>query len=389
MKIAINAWFIDRPTTGSGQYLTHLLTEYAADPAGHTFLLCGHAYHRQPEVTGQLPACFEWQTRRTPFDRLYCHLAKLWFEQVSFPRACRRWGADLVHVPYWGSPLRPPAPTVVTVHDLIPLLLPAYGGGTLGKWYTRLVSLSARRAARVLTDSEAARQDIVRHLRIHPDRVQAIHLAAEERFRPVDAPDELARVREKYGLPGRYLLYLGPFDARKNVPSILRAFARLDASDAGDLRLVIAGRLPGKDSDFFPSPRRIAAELGIRDRVCLTGWIDEEDKPALYSGAIAFVFPSHYEGFGLPPLEAMSCGTPVIVSDRSSLPEIVGPGGLCVDPDDLDALTDAMRCAITDLSLYEGLRAASLAQSRQFKWKKTASETMSAYDQARRATPPP
>jgi glycosyltransferase involved in cell wall biosynthesis len=238
----------------------------------------------------------------------------------------------------------------------------------------------------VLTDSEASRQDIIQHLHIHPDRVQAIHLAAEERFRPVDDPQELARVRAKYALPDRYLLYLGGFDVRKNVPGILRAFARLDARD---VRLVIAGKLPNQDTDFFPDPRRIAGELGILERICLTGWVDEADKPALYSGATALLFPSHYEGFGLPPLEAMSCGTPAIVSNRSAQPEVVGDGGLCVAPDDLQALADAMRQITTDSSLYERLSRAALAQSRQFNWTKTACQTVNAYRQARDAVPSP
>ena len=378
MRIAINAWFIDRPTTGSGQYLAHLLSEYAASaqsarsgPRAPSYLLCGQPHQPHPEA-----ACFEWQVLRTPFDGLHRHLSKLWFEQVSFPRACQRWGAELIHVPYWASPLRPPAPTVVTVHDLIPLLLPAYGGGTLGKWYTRLVSHTARLASRVLTDSEAARQDIIQHLRIPPDRVQAIHLAAGERFRPIDDPQERERVGLKYALPNRYLLYLGGFEVRKNVAGILRAFARLDAPG---VRLVVAGKLPGEDSAFFPDPRRVARELAIVDRVCFTGWVDEEDKPALYSGATALLFPSLYEGFGLPPLEAMSCGTPVIVSDRSSLPELVGPGGLCVDPTDPGALAAAMARIVRDSSLYQELCQAARTQANKFSWRRCAKETAAAY----------
>jgi glycosyltransferase involved in cell wall biosynthesis len=380
MRIAINAWFIDRPTTGSGQYLAHLLGEYAlgCDARGAQlkrsmplFLLCGRTDQTPPQAS-----CFEWQALHTPFDHLHRHLAKLWFEQVSFPRACRRWGADLIHVPYWASPLHSPAPTVVTVHDLIPLLLPAYSGGTLGKWYTRLVAHSARRAERVLTDSEAARQDIVQHLSIPPDRVQAIYLAAEERFRPVADPQERERVGHKYALPDRYLLYLGGFEVRKNVTAILRAFARLDAPS---VRLVIAGKLPDKDSAFFPDPRRVARELGIADRVRLIGWVDEQDKPTLYSGAIAFLFPSLYEGFGLPPLEAMSCGTPVIVSDRSSLPELVGPGGLYVDPTDLQALTAAMDRIVDDPALYKRLCEAARTQAGKFSWRRCAEETAAAY----------
>jgi glycosyltransferase involved in cell wall biosynthesis len=213
--------------------------------------------------------------------------------------------------------------------------------------------------------------------------VQAIFLAAENGFQPVHDPTVLDRARKKYGLPSRYLLYLGGFDVRKNVPGILRAFARLAASGTcADLRLAVAGVLPRQDTAFFPDPQRLAVELGIRERVHFAGWVDQEDKPALYSAAVAVLFPSHYEGFGLPPLEAMTCGTPAIVSDRSSLPEVVGDGGLCVDADDLDALAGAMERVACDAALRAELSAAALTQARRFSWRRTAHETMAAYRQA-------
>jgi glycosyltransferase involved in cell wall biosynthesis len=402
MRIALNAWFVDRPTTGSGQYLAHLLAEYATSPTGHHFLLCGRAGQPIPDLPGLSSPSFEWWTVQTPFDGSLPfavrrapsivrrppsspvrHLAKLWFEQVGFPRACRRWGADVAHTPYWASPLAGHTPVVVTIHDLIPVLLPGYRGGRLGRLYTHLVTLSAHRAAHVITDSYASRRDIVARLRIPAERVEAIHLAAGDRFQPVSDPTALDRARAKYGLPPRYLLYLGGFDQRKNVQSILHAYARLGLSD---VHLVIAGKLPAHDTAFTPSPRRIADELGISERVRLTGWVDEEDKPALYSGAIALVFPSRYEGFGLPPLEAMSCGTPAIVSDRSSLPEVVGEGGTCVDPDDLDALVRAMRRLATDTALHDRLREAALKQAARFSWRKAAQATLAAYERVSRST---
>ena len=385
MRIALNAWFIDQPNTGSGQYLTHLLAEYAVRPTGHRFLLCGHAQQTPSCLLGLPSQSFQWQTLRTPFDAvpssaLSRHLAKVWFEQVGFPHAGRRWQADLLHVPYWASPLISRIPAVVTIHDLIPMLMPAYGGGRLGRLYIRLVALSARRAAHVLTDSYASRQDIVAHLSIPPQRIETIHLAASTRFQPVSDPQRLAQVRKKYALPPRYFLYLGGLDVRKNVPAILRAYAQLDLTD---IELVIAGKLPARDTPFTPHPQRIAGELGISERVYMTGWVDEKDKPALYSMATALVFPSHYEGFGLPPLEAMSCGTPAIVSDRSSLPEVVGAGGLHVDAENLNALSEAMQRLATDTRLYQELRTNALIQATRFSWRNTAQVTLAAYQRCR------
>lgn len=375
MKIALNAWFIDRRTTGSGQYLTHLLDEYSARYSNHTFLLCGS----QPQSPIPLADCCQWQTLRTPFDRLHDHLAKVWFEQIAFSRAAHRWGADLIHVPYWASPLHAAVPTIVTIHDLIPLLLPEYSGGMLGRLYTRLVAASARRATRVLTDSQASRRDIIQHLRIPAGRIDTTLLAPDAHFAPVTDPDEIDHVRRKYGLPSRYLLYLGGFDVRKNVTGILHAFARLEQTE---VKLVLAGKLPAQDTAFFPGPQRIADELGIAGRVHLAGWIDEADKPALYSAALGFVFPSWYEGFGLPPLEAIACGTPAIVSDAGSLPEVVGEAGLCVEAENVEALAEAMEKLVEDSCLRERLCANCAAQAAQFSWARTADLTFAAYRRA-------
>ncbi|MBN1642139.1 MAG: glycosyltransferase family 4 protein [Anaerolineae bacterium] len=376
MRIAINAWFVDRPTTGSGQYLTHLLAEYAAQEEGATYLLCGHVGQDPPAWLRDRQPRFTWRTLRTPFDRFNRHLAKTWFEQVSFPRACRRWAADLIHVPYWAPPYCAPAPVLVTVHDLIPWLLPAYGGGALGRWYTRLVAASARRAACVLTDSAFSRRDIVHHLGIPGDRVRAVYLAADSSYAPVTSPAVLGEIAAKHRLPARYVLYLGGFDVRKNVPGILRAFALLPEDGP---RLVVAGRLPAADTAFTPDPRRVARELGVEGRVCFTGWVDEADKPALYSGALAFLFPSYYEGFGLPPLEALACGTPAIVSDTGSLPEIVDGGGLSVNPADAQALADAIARLDADPALRARLAETGMAHAATFSWRETARQTWRAY----------
>jgi glycosyltransferase involved in cell wall biosynthesis len=253
-----------------------------------------------------------WQDVRaaTPFDGRSPNLAKLWFEQIAFPDACGRTAADVALVPYWGAPWRCPCPVVVTVHDLIPLLLPLYRGGPAQQAYTALVSRTARRAAAVLTDSEAGKRDVVAHLSIPPERVHAVHLAAGASFCPVADAETLARMRAKYALPAApYLLYLGGFDNRKNVKRMIEGYARLTSPQPP---FVIGGKLPAEDSAFAPDPRPVAARLGLGEEVRFIGWVDEADKPALYSMALAAVYVSEYEGFGLPVLEAMGCGCTVL-----------------------------------------------------------------------------
>jgi glycosyltransferase involved in cell wall biosynthesis len=268
------------------------------------------------------------------------------------------------------------------------MLLPAYRGSMLVRLYTLLVAIAAKRADIVLTDSQASKWDIVHLLDIPSERVRVIYLAADDIYQPILDDRRLSATCQKYGLPESYLLYLGGFDQRKNVPTLLKAFAQL-AKDSRAF-LVVAGRLPeyGLDlaiqaerSDFFPDPRLIVQELGIEERVVFTGWVPEEDKPALYSGARALVFPSLYEGFGLPPLEALACGTPVIASNRGSLPEIVGDGGLLLEPDDVEGLAGAMEKLLNDESLWGDLREKGLAHAARFSWEKTARETLAVYQE--------
>jgi len=364
MHIALNGWFLNRPDTGSGQYVQQLLRameEVCPECALQVVVPAGFGCKRL-EIR-------DWRFAGS-------NLQKLWFEQIAFPAASRK--ADVAFVPYFAAPLFPRVPTVVTIHDLIPLLLPAYRGSVLVQAYTRLVAAGVRRASAIITDSQASKRDIVRHLGIPAERVHAIYLAADARFRP-PRPAEIEAVRRKYGLPERYVLYLGGFDVRKNVPTLLRAFARLSESRIFDLRsplcLVIAGRLPRHDTPFTPDPRHLTCELGITDRVAFPGWIDEMDKPGLYGGAVLFIYPSKYEGFGLPPLEAMACGTPVIVSNAASLPEVVGEAGLTVPPHDADALADAMAALLTDDERRHVMREAGLEQAHRFSWERTAVET--------------
>lgn len=315
MRIVINGWFIAQSATGSGQYLAALLEWLPRVGGEHEFIVVRPATAesaKEPSSQTIAPSRFASHVSRltSHISRLSPDIAKLWFEQVAFPRACRQLKADVAFVPYWAAPLWSPCPVVVTIHDLIPRLLPLYRGGPLQRAYTALVSYTARRAAAVLTDSEAARRDIIARLRLPPQRVRAIHLAADPRHRPITDEAELARVRTKYGLPaGPFLLYLGGFDARKNVVRMIEAYARLIGREPAAGDLVVAGRLPAADTPFTPDPRPVAARLGIAERVRFIGPVDEADKPALYSLALATVFVSEYEGFGLPIVEAMMCQT--------------------------------------------------------------------------------
>ncbi|MCB9138131.1 MAG: glycosyltransferase family 4 protein [Caldilineaceae bacterium] len=309
MHILINGWFAGRLETGSGQYLHQLLTHLAGREKGVRYtLLVPNATAIEPA----LPNVTVMQGALIPGPR---QLAKVWWEQVTVPRTARSLAADALWVPYWAAPLRQPVPTVVTVHDMIPRLLPAYRGGAPQRLYTRLVSASARRATAVITVSNAAARDIVAELNIDPSRVHAVPHGPNAMTPDALEPDQLAAVRARYNLPPRYFLYLGGFDVRKNVGGILAGYARYLAQ-GGDaaVKLVIVGKLPTHAGAFAPDPQKAAADLGIADAVIFCGWAPDEDKPALYHMAVAYLFPSLYEGFGMTVIEAMQAGTPVVTS---------------------------------------------------------------------------
>lgn len=371
MHVAVNAWFWHRTETGSGQYTRRLVE--------HLLALEPHL-----DLTLVAPGRgFGFQVSRVRDEENLkpetSNLTKPYFEQIAFPRACRRLGVDVAHVPYWAPPLVPSVPTVVTIHDIIPLVLREYRGGPLVRAYTALVATAARSAALVLTDSEASRRDILAHLDLPPERVRVVYLAADRHFRPDPEPNDAA-VRARYGLPERYVLYLGGFDVRKNVATALATYRWAGPVVGEECPLVVAGRLPERDTPFAPDPRRQARSLGLRPEwVRFIGWVAEEDKPALYRGAVAFLFPSRYEGFGLPPLEAMACGTPVVGSDAASLPEVVGDAGVLVDPDDAEGMAGALIQLVEDSAFHAELRRRALAQAARFSWERTARETLRAY----------
>jgi glycosyltransferase involved in cell wall biosynthesis len=371
MRIVLNGWFlIHHPHTGTGQYLRALLDwlPQVWPEADYHLVTPG-----LPVSPAARPA--SWQVHPVACGAADLH--KLYFEQVLFPLACRRLRADIAHIPYWAPPLFfDAAPVIVTIHDLIPRLLPAYRGHTLAQAYTALVSAATPRASLVLADSEASRLDILRLMGLPEKKVRRIYLAADQRYRPDSDIADQASLK-KYGLPETYVLYLGGFDVRKNVPALLEAWATCALARYSPL--VLGGPVPAPDGRLFADYASLTTRLGLADTVKFIGPVDEADKPALYRGAAVFVYPSRYEGFGLPPLEAMACGTPVVTTTCASLPEVVGEAGLVVSPDDPRALGQAILTCLTEPATTQRLRERGLQQARRFSWENTARETAAAY----------
>ncbi len=382
MHLAINAMFWSQPTVGSGQYLrmlVHALPAVAPD-VRVTLLLPASRPVAEP-----LPPNVQAMPVPTPFDRRSANLAKVWFEQIAVPRAALRLNADLLHVPYFAPPLRPSLPTVVTILDIIPLLLPEYRGRAAVRLYMRLVAHAARHATRIITISHHSAGDIIRHLGCHAARVAVVHLAAGAQFRPRDRTLSETEVAARYGVTPPFVYYVGGLDARKNLATLVWAFARMQYAGGPPATLVIAGRASGNDPRMFPD---LDAMIMFARAGAFVKRIDVpyEDAPLLYGAATVFAFPSRYEGFGLPPLEAMACGTPVIVADAASLPEVVGDAALRVPPDDVAGWSAALWRMLADDALRADLSHRGLERAAQFSPDRMARETLAIYTATRNSS---
>lgn len=298
-------------------------------------------------------------------------------QQWKVPRLLHDLRADLYHSPYIAMPYLPGVPALLTLYDLIPLRYPEHSTARarlLVRWMTRLALHATRHTIAI---SDFTRQDFVRELHLPAERITAIPLAADSAFQP-QPPEAAAAVRARYNLPERFALYLGSNKPHKNLPRLVEAWQMANSRwQMADCRLVIAGTWDAR----YPEARQRSEKLGLGKEVIFLGPVPEAELPALYAAATVFVFPSLYEGFGLPVLEAMACGAPVICSNTSSLPEVAGEAAVTVDPLNVAELAAALARVLDDADLRHHLREGGLAQARRFNWQDTARRTLDLYRQ--------
>jgi len=288
---------------------------------------------------------------------------------------------DVFHSPDFTLPPVWRARAVLTVHDLSFLRVPECFTGALRRYLERVVPRSVRRADHVIADSHSTKRDLVELLGTPAGKVTVIHSGVEPRFRPIVDRAALGPVRQRYDLPERFIISVGTLQPRKNFATLVEAFARLKSETgnwkpgARSLKLVIAGGRGWLYEEIFA---RVEA-LGLQGDVLFPGFVADEDLPALYNLAEAFVLPSLYEGFGLPPLEAMACGTPVVTSNVSSLPEVVGDAGLMVEPADVESLAVAIERVLEDGGLRREMVQRGLARAKEFTWERAARRLLGVY----------
>ena len=356
--------------TGTERYALEIIRALIDLPSDDRFVL----YFNQPPAPGLLPTSERVRWRVMPARRLWT-VGRLSLEMAIRP-------PDVLFVPSHTVPPFSAHATVATIHDLGYLYFPDEHP-PLTRWLRRLSNRwSARRATRVVAISNATRDDLIRHEGVDPGRISVVHHGSAPWFQPVHDQGRIETTRRRYGLDRPYFLFIGTLQPRKNLERLLAAVDPV-AADRPDLLLVLVGAA-GWQPDRL---ERALGRLRARGRVRLTGYVEVADLPSLLSGSLGLAFPSLYEGFGLPALEAMACATPVLTSNRSSLPEVVGEAGLLVDPFDTDAIVAGLVALADDAELRAELGRRGVARAAGFTWQRAGAETSAvlrgAYAQSR------
>lgn len=356
MKVGIDARLIHYRPGGISEYTRHIIQELAGLDSTTSYRVLHHRRATEALLPGPN---FTRASVYTPSH----HRLERW--SLSLELVPHR--LDLLHSPDFIPPQRGARRHVITVHDLNFLHYPQFMTTDSRRYYNDQIGWAVQHADHILVDSLATCDDLARLLDVPLHKVTVHPLGVSESFRVLPF-DTVRECRERLNLPPEYLLFVGTFEPRKNIPGLLDAYHLLAQTGADLPPLVIAGRRGWLYEDIFAKVNA----LKLANRVIWLENIQASDLPAVYNAAVALVLPSYYEGFGLPALEAMACGTPAIVSDRSSLPEVVGEAGLLVDPDDPATIAESVRRLMDDSQLREHLRTAGLARAATFTWRRTA-----------------
>jgi len=376
MRIGIDARTLSDDFPGIGRYTHNLLLAMQPQLGGDTLVI----FYDPENIRSRYslaPLAVQPGVQTVPFR---CGLRTV-VQQAALPKLLREFGVDVFHAPYFLTAyLGLPCPLVLSLFDLIPLAYPPSMPSRLDRMsYWVAVRLALFAARRIIVPSEATRADLARFFRGAAKRAQVIPGAAAAGFAPA-AEAEVARVRERYRLPGRYILHVGTNKPHKNLQTLLEAYRSYHARvQAGERATLV---LAGPHSSRYLDPQAWAAAQGLGDAVLALGKVPESDLPALYSGAACVVVPSCYEGFGLPVVEAMACGAPLLCSSASSLAEVAGDGALLLGPFDVAAWSDAMALVAHDPELQVLWRERGLARAAQFSWAAAAGATLEVFHSA-------
>ncbi len=358
MKIGIDIQSTAGKKTGLGVYTAHL-----------TDVLQRHFNHRN-----------EYRLYKKKSEKDFNTLDRIRWENLEMPRLAKKDRVDILHVPAFAAPLCRPAPLVVTVHDIIGRVFPNQKGWASRWYWGTWLPNSFKKADRLIADSESTKKDLITHLGIKEKNIRVIHPSGHESFSAERDPVEISEVKMKLGVRERYFLFVGTIEPRKNLPRVIEAFLKFNKTCSADGRhqLVIVGSQTFARGKVF---RDMLQKFDAKtEDVLYSSYIAHKDLNALYQGAVALLFPSLYEGWGLPVLEAMACGTPVLTSDVSSLPEAAGDAALLVNPYDTEAIREGIKRLAIDKDFREQCVTRGFRHIKKFSWTETARQTVEVYE---------
>lgn len=370
MRIGIDATALPPQLAGAGTYIANLIRTLPKVDSENEYIV--FVKTEQRSLFAPHP-----RVERVGVPSPTRPLRVLW-EQAVLPWLVRKYRLDLLHSPHYTMPLLKRSKAVVTFHDMTFFILPDMHQPYKRIFFKTMIALSARRADAIIADSENTKRDILQILKLDPRLIYAVPLGNSESS-GLYSPREIERVRRQYRLPKKVVLFVGDLEPRKNLPTLVSAFKLLVDREIPH-SLVIVGKKVWRYKEIFQTVKK----LQLENRVVFTGFVPENDLPFLYKAADLFVYPSFYEGFGLPVLEAMAHGIPVITSNVSSMPEIVGEAGILVDPDAAHTLAEKMGDVLIDHALHEKLGSAGRERAKFFSWERTARETLAVYEQVLR-----
>lgn len=353
MKIAIDVQTTLGQKSGFGYYVKNLVENLEKNDSRNDYYLVTPSTERDFST----PQRFIW-------------------DQFTFPKRARKVKVDILHQPCFSAPIFYHGKVVVTCHDIISILFPKNLQFWSRLFYSKWMPFSYRRADMIIASSECTKRDMVKHLKINPEKIKVIYLATSSEFETVQNSKIIQKVKEKYQTGDKYFIHVGTLEPRKNLSFLVKAFS-LAVKKGISENLVIVGKKGWYYEDLF----KLVEELKLQERVIFTGYAEEKDIPVLYAGATALTFPSLYEGFGFPPLEAISCGTPVISSNTSSLPEVIGEAGILIPPKNENLWAEKMVQISRNTNLREELSQKGLVQAKKFSWEKTAEEVVKVYEE--------
>lgn len=365
MRIGIDARMLRY--SGIGEYIRNLVENLARIDRENQYLL--FAKENDLEICKINQENFSFQVVKAPLFSLS--------EQIVLPFEIKKNRLDIFHTPHFNISLFSPVKKVVTIHDLIPLIFPGARSSRLSRAYYRFMNSQATKKARkIIVDSKNTKRDLLKFFKVPEGKTEVIYGGVSERFRPVNDAKSLEEVEKKFNTTKKFLLYAGLRKPHKNLVSLIKVLEILRRKMNFDIQLVMVG----KKDPRFTQVEEAAKELELEDDVLFLGEVSDEDLVLLYNAAQVFLFPSLYEGFGLSPLEAMACGTPVISSNTSSLPEVLGDVAILLDPNDTIKWAEKIREVFTNEDLRKKLKHKGLERVKKFSWERTAQDTLRVYE---------